>query len=326
MNKNNKILVTGGSGFIGRSLVIRLISAGYYPVVFDNNFRGTDKNFKGVINKLKIYKGDIRDITQLKEAAHNCSTIIHLAFINGTKFFYENPDLVLDVGIKGAINTLEIAKALDVKKYILASSSEVYQQPDVIPTPENEKISIPDITNPRYSYAGGKILSELMTINYLRNTKIEHSIFRPHNVFGPQMGFEHVIPELVKKIFISTNSFTNNECDIEIQGTGQETRAFCFVEDAVDQIILILSKGKNGEIYHVGIDEEITIIQLISDISAILNIKINTVKGPVRKGGTKRRCPKINKICSLGYKKNNRYHLGLQKTVEWYKKYYLNQI
>jgi len=321
--KNNNVLVTGGSGFIGRSLVMRLIGEGYSPIVYDNNFRGTDKNFKEIFDKIKFYPGDIRDKNQLRKAAKNCSNIVHLAFINGTKYFYENPDLVLDVGIKGAINTLEVAKELDIKKYILASSSEVYQQPNEIPTPENEKISIPDIMNPRYSYAGGKILSELMTINYLRNTKIEHSIFRPHNVFGPQMGFEHVIPELIKKIFIATNGFRNNKCDIEIQGTGQETRAFCFVEDAIDQILLIFSKGKNGDIYHVGMDEEITIIQLISDISSILNIKINIIAGPVREGGTNRRCPKINKICSLGYNKNNNYNRGLQKTVEWYKNHYL---
>ena len=112
--------------------------------------------------------------------------------------------MVLDVGVKGAINTLEVAKDIWIKKYILASSSEVYQKPEILPTTENAAILIPDVTNPRYSYAGGKIISELLTLNYLRETNIQHAIFRPHNVFGPQMGFEHVIPELIKKI---SNSF-----------------------------------------------------------------------------------------------------------------------
>ena len=113
---------------------------------------------------------------------------------------------------------------------------------------------------------------------------------------------------------------------IKIQGTGKETRAFCYVEDAVDQITYIFLKGKNKNIYHVGMNEEISINQLIKDISDILKIKIRVEKGDLRKGGTDRRCPSIEKISSLGYIKKNSYRKGLIKTVKWYKDFYQKNI
>ena len=323
MSKNNNILVTGGTGFIGRSLVIRLIKNGLHPIVFDNNFRGNDDFLKINSNDFTFFKGDIRDKEQVKIALKECSSVFHLAFINGTRFFYEEPELVLDVGVKGAINTIELAKEFKVEKYILASSSEVYQKPLTIPTAEDAEISIPDVTNPRYSYGGGKILSELLTLNFLRNTNVKHTIFRPHNVFGAQMGFEHVIPEILKKISIASDYFIKPYCEIEIQGSGDETRAFCYVEDAIDQLMYIFNNGKNRNIYHIGMNDEISIKKLIKDISKILNIDISIKSGKIREGGTDRRCPSIEKICSIGYKKENNYYNGLKNTVEWYKNYYI---
>jgi len=322
---NKKILVTGGSGFIGKSLVERLVTYGYSPIVFDNDSRGSMEKLKHLNKKVEFFEGDIRNKEDVLTATKNCSGLIHLAFVNGTRFFYEKPELVLEVGVKGAINTLDVALELGLKKYMLASSSEVYQQPSSIPTDEKERIIIPDITNPRFSYSGGKIISELLAINYLRNSKIDHAIFRPHNVFGPQMGFEHVIPEIVKKIHVATDGFKKNSCSIEIQGSGNETRAFCYVEDAVDQIMLVFEHGKNGEIYHIGMNKEVAILDLIKEISNLLCVDVNIVPGSLPSGGTSRRCPDIRKICGLGYDKKNNFDEGMKKTVKWYKAYYLNQ-
>ena len=85
----------------------------------------------------------------------DCQSVFHLAFVNGTRFFYEMPKLVLDVGVKGVLNTVQASEDHGIKTFILASSSEVYQQPGNIPTPENERAIIPE--NPRFSYAGGKL-------------------------------------------------------------------------------------------------------------------------------------------------------------------------
>jgi len=319
---DQKVLVTGGTGFIGFKLVERLVQNGYETVIFDNDFRGSKERLSSLEGKFELIQGDIRNKEDVVKATQNCSTIFHLAFINGTKYFYEKPELVLEVGVKGAINTLEVALENNIDKYILASSSEVYQQPTHVPTIEEERMLIPDVMNPRYSYAGGKLISELLTVNYLRNSKIHHSIFRPHNIFGPQMGFEHVIPELMKKLYAATAGWQKKECQLEIQGNGEESRAFCFVEDAVDQIMQIFEKGQSGEVYHIGMDEERTIRQLIEDIGKCLDVQIEIIPGKLQKGGTSRRCPSIEKVKALGYVKNNHYEEGLKKTVEWYKEYF----
>ena len=315
----NKILVTGGSGFLGSSLVRRLLKKGNDVVVLDNGSRGSISRLKDIINKITYIEGDVCSKSTITRALKDCETLFHLAFINGTKFFYERPKLVLDVGVKGALSTIEAANQLNIKNYIIASSSEIYQQPSQIPTTENERAIIPDILNPRFSYAGGKLISELLTINYFRQSNIRNLIFRPHNVFGPDMGNEHVIPEIVYKLKKVSNNWTKKNVDLEIQGTGMETRAFCFVEDAVDQIMLIYENGLKGNIYHVGIDNEISIKQLIKEISICLKLNVKIIKGKIKPGSTTRRCPNISKIQSLGYKKNDNFLKGLKKTVNWYR-------
>ena len=93
-----------------------------------------------------------------------------LAYVNGTKFFYKQPIKILDIAVKGIINVIECCIKNNIKELYLASSSEVYQTPLKIPTDENEMLKIPDIYNPRFSYGGGKILTELMGIHYGKNT------------------------------------------------------------------------------------------------------------------------------------------------------------
>ena len=131
----------------------------------------------------------------------------------------------------------------------MASSSEVYHLPNKIPTDEKEAIKIPDIHNPRYSYAGGKILTELMGIN---NAKFFNKmiIFRPHNVYGRDMGNEHVIPEIIGKV-------NKAKTFIKIKGSGEQTRSFIYIDDFVKAFYLIFKKGKSLNIYNIGTQEKI---------------------------------------------------------------------
>jgi len=318
--KKRKVLVTGGTGFIGAALVKKLLAAGHFVRVFDNNFRGKNMRLDGFLDKLDLIEGDIRDEEMVMNAVKGMDMVYHLAFINGTKHFYEIPDLVLDVGVRGALNTLKASLEYKPARYILASSSEVYQMPTRIPTDESERIFLEDVKNPRYSYAGGKIISELLTLNYLRKSKTEAVIFRPHNIFGPDMGWEHVIPEILVKIGKASDAFKEKKAKIEIQGSGEETRAFCYVDSAVDQIVLCAEKGGDGEIYHIGEMNEISILALIEMIGNILGIEIETVSTALRKGGTPRRCPDISKIKTLGYVQPISFNEGLRRTVLWYKR------
>ena len=172
-NKKN-FLVTGGTGFIGSNICKLLIKLGHNVTIFDNNSRGELKRIKELNKKVNFIRGDIRDQKKFFKSLKNINSVIHLAYINGTKYFYEKPELILDVAIKGLVNVFDGCKKFKIRELYLASSSEVYQTPLKIPTTEKEPLKIPDINNPRFSYGGGKILTELMGINYGRKffTKI----------------------------------------------------------------------------------------------------------------------------------------------------------
>ena len=194
-------LITGGTGFIGSAIAKRLIKEKNCKVICtDSNLRGDLRKIREIKNRVKFIKQDIRNLKSLKKISKKVDSIIHLAFLNGTKNFYEKPQLVLDIGVKGIMNVIEACRENKIKELIIASSSEVYHFPLKIPTKENEPIKIPDVFNPRFSYSAGKILTEIISINNSNNLK-KLLIFRPHNVYGPDMGFEHVIPELIFKIF-----------------------------------------------------------------------------------------------------------------------------
>ncbi|MDB4154731.1 NAD-dependent epimerase/dehydratase family protein, partial [Candidatus Pelagibacter sp.] len=270
--KKKNILVTGGTGFLGRSLVNKL-SSEHNVIVFDNDSRGSITKIKNKKNIIPI-KGDIRifkDLLKLKK--YKISQIYHLAYINGTGTFYKKPVEILDVAILGIYNVLKFANLFEIKNILLASSSEVYQTPISIPTDTNERLIVPAIENPRYSYGLGKIFTEFYSYHFSKKNNLNIKIFRPHNMFGPDMGNEHVIPQLLKKIFQKKN-LNKKLIKLKIQGSGNETRSFCFIDDAVNQILAINKYGKKNNLYNIGQTKEITIKKLIYFISKILKKNI----------------------------------------------------
>src|SRR4029077_8139611 len=139
----------------------------------------------------------------------------------------------------------------DIGTLALASSSEVYQTPPTTPTDESAPLSIPDPLNPRYSYGGGKLISELMAINFGRKYFERVLIFRPHNVYGPDMGWEHVIPQFALRLDAAAKRQPSGTLPFEIQGTGKETRIFCFIDDLVCRLLLEKKKKKNNSVYNI---------------------------------------------------------------------------
>ncbi len=305
---NKKYLITGGLGFIGRAITISLLKKNNFVIIVDNNFR--KKKFDELNHKnLIIHKIDIREKNKIKNICRNVDSVIHLAFINGTNFFYEQPRLVLDVALKGIINILEICEEKSIPEFFLASSSEVYQNPPYFPTDEKVPLSIPDPINPRYSYAAGKILSEIMLLN--SNHFKRAIIFRPHNIYGPNMGYNHVIPEVILKTLTSKKQ-------VKIEGTGLHTRSFCFIDDFVKAFNILLKKGKNKNIYNIGTQNEIKIKDLAEKIINFSGKKM-IIKGSKEKSGNPfRRCPNISKIKKLGFKPRVKLNYGLKETYEWY--------
>lgn len=312
-------LVTGGTGFIGSALVKALVKDGKMVRILDNELRGTARRLKDIEGSFEFIKGDIRDPKVVEKACQDINTVIHLAYINGTEFFYTKPELVLEVGIKGMMNVLDACIKHNIDELFLASSSEVYQTPPIIPTPETVPLIIPDPLNPRYSYGGGKIISELLSLNYGRKFFKRVIILRPHNVYGPDMGWEHVIPQLTLRIKkITENNKNKGIIKLPIQGTGKETRAYIYIDDFTDGILKVLEKGKHLEIYNIGTMQEITIKKLAEDIGRCFNVGIKIVPGRLNEGSTLRRCPDITKIKRLGFKQKTSLKKGLQMTVEWY--------
>jgi nucleoside-diphosphate-sugar epimerase len=313
-----KYLVTGGTGFIGSALVKRLVKEGHIVRVLDNNLRGAVERLQDVARNIEMVEADIRDAAAVQQACKGMDSIIHLAFINGTEFFYTKPELVLDVGVKGMLNVIDGCLKENVRELILASSSEVYQTPDVVPTSEEVAMSIPDPLNPRYSYAGGKIISELLAINYGRKHFDRVVIFRPHNVYGPDMGWEHVIPQFVLRMKEICEKTDAKKIDFPIQGSGNETRAFVFIDDFIDGLTILLEKGKHLGIYNIGTMDETPIKEVAAEVGKFFGREVNIIAGEPAKGGTPRRCPDITKLKKLGYSPKIPFSEGLKITAEWY--------
>ncbi|RZD37898.1 MAG: NAD-dependent dehydratase, partial [Thaumarchaeota archaeon] len=156
-----KILVTGGAGFLGSNLVKELIKKGNEVVIFDNGFRQEFNNIQEIKNSISLIKGDISKKEDWDKIPKDVDFAYHLAAINGTKFFYEIPQKVLKVNIQGTFNFVEWLRGSQVKRIFFTSSSEAYGFPKIFPTPETEELSIPDPTNPRFSYSSSKILGEI---------------------------------------------------------------------------------------------------------------------------------------------------------------------
>tara|TARA_B100001057_G_C22789692_1_gene927096 strand:+ start:528 stop:1481 length:954 start_codon:yes stop_codon:yes gene_type:complete len=306
--KIKNVLITGGLGFIGNNIAKHLVTQNKKVVIFDNSFRGKFTNILNIKNKIKIIKGDLTVKKDIHIALKNIDTIIHCAAINGTKNFYKNPSLVLDVGVKGLINLVDCCKHKKINNFFIASSSEVYHLPKKIPTDEKVKLVIPDVFNSRYSYAGSKIFSELYAIHNCSKIFKRTIIFRPHNVYGSNMGYDHVIPELIMKIRTKGNN-------LQVQGTGNETRSFINIKDFINAFDILLKKGKNLNIYNIGTNERITIKKLTNMMLKIFKSKKMIKYRKLAKGGTKHRCPDIKKISKLGFKQKIKLREGIYSLI-----------
>ena len=310
-------LVTGGTGFLGSALVRRLVSEGNRVRVFDNQSRGRVDRLKDIAGSIEYVSGDIRVPEEVEKAVGGMDSVCHLAFVNGTEFFYSKPELVLEVGVKGIVNVLDACLRHGVPELVLASSSEVYQDPGAIPTGENVSLTIPDPMNPRWSYSAGKIISEMMAINYGRTKFQRVLIFRPHNVYGPDMGWEHVIPQFVLRMQKLVSS--QDTVQFPIQGTGTHTRSFVYIDDFIDGLMTVIRDGKHLNIYNIGTLDEITIAELARMIGEQFGKRTELMSGPEAVGGTSRRCPDIGKIAALGYAPKYSLREGLAITTKWYR-------
>lgn len=306
-------LVTGGAGFIGAAIVKNLLKTGNLVTVLDDFSRGSISRLEENQNEVDFVDVDIRDSEKVFKVFknHDFTAVIHLAYINGTSSFYTRPEEVLDVALSGIKNVIEGIRLSKIDEFYLASSSEVYQNPEIFPTPEDIKLVVPDPNNPRYSYGLGKIVQEFMTLNFLRDLH-KVIIFRPHNIYGPDMGFGHVVPELFLKMAESNSNY------IELKGNGKQKRSFCYINDFVHAFEILLQQNVKSGIYNIGSNFECEIIELAKKISNLYNRKFEFVNTIPPLGETSRRLPDLKKLKNLGYKAEYSIDQGLEIYKNWF--------
>lgn len=321
---SKKVLITGGAGFIGFHLADSLSNQGYNVTILDNLGRGkADVDFRTLIKKknVKFIKADITDPKTFKKIKGSFDYVYHLAAINGTENFYKIPDKVLKVGVVGTINLLDWFVKQKKGKLLFTSSSEAYsgglkllKERFPIPTPEGVPLIVDNPENVRWSYGASKIIGEVSIHAYAKAYKMKNfSIVRYHNIYGPRMGYEHVIPQFIERIVKKTNPFS-------IFG-GQETRTFCYIDDGVRATQMVMESEKtNGQTVHIGrSDGEIKIIDVAKELFKIFNINPRIDVRSPPEGSVKRRCPKVEKLARLGFKPEISLQEGLKRTYEWYK-------
>jgi UDP-glucose 4-epimerase len=314
---DNKIAVTGAAGFIGAYLVKRLSSAGYHVVAVDNFMRGIPERLDG-IDEVVLATVDILDKESLRDAFKGCRAVFHLAAINGTENFYAIPDKILEVGVLGMFNVIEACYQNNIRELVVASSAEAYQMPETIPTPETEVLKVPDPSNPRYSYGASKLISEVIAMNCHREHFTKLQIFRPHNIYGPDMGSKHVIPQFILRALDLADAHPEGAVPFPIQGNGLETRAFCYIDDLIEAFMNMYLLGGHREIYHLGNPEEVSINQVVGEVFRNLNREFEIIHEPVTIGSVSRRCPDISKISELGYRPQVGLVEGIAHTYRWY--------
>jgi len=265
-----KVLVTGASGLIGREICKQLKNH-FYVVAIDNGFRGTD------IPECDIFENiDIE--SYVNKSRNDFDYIFHMGNINGTKYFYDIPNDLIENNILTDFSIFNFVKKNSACKLIYASSSEVVAGTITYPTNEQTDITINDIHNPRWSYRLGKIVGE----NYLTNSKLNYLIVRFFNIYSEHSKNGHFIKDITDKI-------KKNEY---ILIGANETRSFCHVYDAVDALIAIKDVSKN--VVNIGSDEEITIIDAANIIAKNLGVtNISWILKDSLPGSVLRRVPDI---------------------------------
>ena len=280
-----KIIVTGGSGFIGSSIVDNL-SKNHEVKIFDF------KKPKNLNNE--FLQGDIKNLEEVVNSIKDCDVVIHLAATLGVIHTEKNPVLTLDTNTGGTKNVLEACRINKIKKIIFTSSSEVYGEPIKIPIKETDKV-IP-ITN----YGISKLAAEEYIKAYSKKFGIKFTILRLFNVNGEEQQNQWVMSEFVGRAI-------KNQ-DVIIHGTGSQVRAFCHVSDAVRCFEIVLEKGDN-ETFNVGNDTEpISIKELAAILIKKLNSKIKII------------FENINKFFVLKNENNKTIHIPIDMKIKCFKK------
>lgn len=306
-----KILVTGGAGFIGSNVCKVLLEKGYSVIAIDNFITSTNKNLKDLLaNKnFSFIEHDIteRFTTAQSKKLSGSIAIFHLACPTGVPNLIPMAEEMLMTCSVGTKNILELARK-NKSTVIFTSSSEVYGDPKVFPQTEEYNGDV-DPRGVRSSYEEGKRFSESLIMMYVRKYNVDARIVRVFNTYGVGMSRKdfRVIPIFLKQAL--------SNAPIPVEGTGNQKRTFCYVDDLVSGLLLVWKKGKKGEAYNLGGDEEVTINKLAKIILRMTGSKskIKYVKRPSHDHQSRK--PELSKIKKLGWSQKVSLSEGLQRVL-----------
>lgn len=258
-----RVCVTGGAGFIGSTLVDRLLRDGHEVVVFDDLSSGTLDNLTGAMPNIEFHEKDLRDLEAVRAAVQGCEVVFHLAALASVVRSVESPDLVTEVNVGGTLNVLIAARDAGVRRVVFASSSSVYgDTPDL---PKHEAMAL----TPRSPYAASKAAGESYLEAFQASYGLETVAFRFFNVFGPRQSPQSLYAAVVP-LFLDALA---HERTPVIYGDGEQTRDFTYVEDVADALI----KGATAPdatqgAMNLGGGNRISINQLLKEIADVLGV------------------------------------------------------
>ncbi|MFB3850651.1 MAG: SDR family NAD(P)-dependent oxidoreductase [Acidobacteriota bacterium] len=306
----NKALVTGGCGFIGSHIVELLLKNGWSVSVLDNLSSGSLENIKDFRSDIELLIGDVRDEEILNNALKDVKTVFHQAAFISVPESELDPAECYDVNIGGTIKIAKIAYKKGVEKIVFASSCAVYGDNKKIPLSEN------DTLNPLSPYAYSKMAGEAILKEISQKTKINISVLRYFNIYGPRQNPNGRYAAVISK-FIS-DSLKRKK--ITIEGSGEQTRDFTFVKDVANANLLAANFfKKNYEIFNICSSIETTINCLAEEVSKLTNgVEIVYVNG--RKNDIQRSCGSVKKAQDLlGFEPSVKIREGLKLTFNNFK-------
>ncbi|SEG73396.1 UDP-glucose 4-epimerase/UDP-glucuronate decarboxylase [Nonomuraea solani] len=310
-----RVLLLGGAGFIGLHLARRLRADGHDVTVVDDFSRGRRDRALAEL-AVEVRSADLTDPAAYAAIERGWDQIHMLAAVVGVRNVESEPARVIRV------NTLALMHLLDWigpdDRLFFASTSEAYAGGVSaglvpVPTPESVPLVIEDVGSPRYTYAISKLLGEAAVLHAARATGFEAVIGRFHNVYGPRMGADHVIPELSLRAARGEDPFTLYGAD--------QSRAFCYVDDAVEAVLrLMATPAAAGRIVHIGNDAETGIGDLAKLVLRVAGVTPAIRHVPAPAGSVARRCPDLTLLRELtGFEPRVALEEGVRRTYEWYR-------
>ncbi len=300
-----RILVTGGAGFIGSHLIDRLMEDGHEVICIDNFYTGHKRNLLKWLDHpyFELIRHDITEPIRLE-----ADQIYHLACPASPVHYQYNPVKTIKTNVLGTLNMLGLAKRVKAR-FLLASTSEIYGDPEVHPQSEDYRGNVNPI-GPRSCYDEGKRVAETLAFDYHRQNDVEIRVARIFNTYGSRM-FEQD-GRVVSNFVVQTIQGK----PLTVYGDGSQTRSFCYVSDLVEGLMRLMNGEHTGPI-NLGNPDEYTILELAQAVQKMVNPNAEIIFKPLPQDDPKRRRPDITKAKSLlGWQPTVPLQEGLKMTVE----------